>query len=133
MLKLRATGINELIAANNKLMKRLEENKDFEHMLDKIVEKARNNCPVGLTGDLMKAIRWEKIGKGQYVIICDIPYARWIEYGTRYFPVGKVTSPRGYKSSSGKMASVPFLRSAIWDVSRQFPEMMDSVVNVIYN
>lgn len=133
MFKLIGIGINELINANNKMIKSLEQAKDFEHMLDKIVEKARNNCPVGLTSDLMNAIRWEKVGKGQYTIICDIPYARYIEYGTRYFPVGKVTSPRGYKSSSGKMASVPFLRSAIWDVQRQFPDMIDSTINIIYN
>jgi hypothetical protein len=133
MLKLRGFGIAELIIANKKMIKRLGENKDFEHMLDKIVEKAINNCPVGSTGDLIKAIRWEKRGVGQYVIICDVPYARYIEYGTRYFPVGQVTSPRGYRSSSGKMASVPFLRSAIWDVSRQFSEMMDGTINIIYN
>lgn len=133
MFKLRGFGIVDLINANKKMIKSLEENKDFEHMLDKIVEKARNNCPVGKTGDLMKAIRWEKIGVGQYIIICDVLYAKYIEYGTRYFPVGEITSPRGYKSSSGKMASVPFMRSAIWDVSRQFPEMIDSTINIIYN
>jgi hypothetical protein len=133
MFNLRGLGITELIIANKKMIKRLGENKDFEHMLDKIVEKAINNCPVGSTEDLIKAIRWEKRGVGQYVIICDVPYARYIEYGTRYFPVGQVTSPRGYRSSSGKMASVPFMRSAIWDVSRQFPEMIDSTINIIYN
>lgn len=133
MFKFRVAGINELIIANNKMIKSLEQNKDFEHMLDKIVEKARNNCPVGSTRKLLKAIRWEKVGKGEYEIICDVPYAKYIEYGTRYFPVGKVTSPRGYKSSSGKMASVPFLRSAIWDVQRQFPEMIDTTINIIYN
>ena len=51
IFKLFGTGINELIHANNKMIKSLEQNKDFEYMLDKIVEKARNNCPVGLTGD----------------------------------------------------------------------------------
>lgn len=133
MFRLRGFGIAEFIATNKKMIKRLEGNKDFEHMLDKIVEKARNNCPVGSTRDLMTAIRWEQIGAGQYAIVCDVPYARYIEYGTRYFPVGKVTSPRGYRSSSGKMASVPFLRSAIWDVSRQFPEMIDNTISIIYN
>jgi hypothetical protein len=132
MFTLRGHGIQGLINANNKMIRSLEQNKDFEHMLDKIVEKARNNCPVGSTGKLRDSIRWEKRGKGIYVIICDVPYARWIEYGTRYFPVGKVTSPRGYRSSSGKMASVPFLRSAIWDVQRQFPGMLDSTINIIY-
>ena len=129
---IRARGIKELITANNKMIKRLEDNKDFEYMLDKIVEKARNNCPVK-TGDMENSIRWEKMSAGQYIITCNVPYARYIEYGTRYFPVGAVTSPRGYKSSSGKMSSVPFLRSAIWDVSRQFPNMINSTINIIYN
>lgn len=133
MFRLFGVGINELINANNKMIKSLEQCKDFEHMLDKIVEKAKNNCPVK-TGDMEKAIRWEKVGDGQYIIICDVPYAKYIEYGTRYFPVpDDVTSPRGYKSSSGKMSSIPFLRSAIWDVSRQFPNMIDSTINIIYN
>lgn len=132
MFSLKGIGITELIHANKKMIKRLEDNKDFEYMLDKIVEKARNNCPVK-TGDMEKAIKWEKVGAGQYVIICNVPYAKWIEFGTRYFPVGDVTSPRGYKSSSGKMASVPFMRSAIWDVQRSFPNMIDNTINIIYS
>jgi len=133
MFKLWGVGITELISANTKMIKSLEQRKDFEHMLDKIVEKARNNCPVK-TGDMLKSIRWEDAGDGQYTIICDVPYARYIEYGTRYFPVPEdVTSPRGYRSSSGKMASVPFLRSAIWDVQRGFPGMLDGTINIIYN
>ena len=132
MFRLFGVGITELINANNKMIKRLEDSKDFEYMLDKIVEKARNNCPVK-TGDMEKSIHWEKVGSGQYSIICNVPYSKFIEYGTRYFPVGEITSPRGYKSSSGKMSSVPFLRSAIWDVSRQFPDMIDSTINIIYN
>jgi len=132
MFEIKATGINEFLFANKKLIKRLESNEDFERMLDAIVEKARANCPVK-TGDMEKSIRWEMSGVGKYVIICDVPYAMYIEYGTRYFPVpDDPSSPRGYKSSSGKMASVPFLRSAIWDVSREFPGMIQNQIDIIY-
>ena len=132
MFNLKWLGINELITANTKMIKRIQQYKDFEEMLDKIVAKAKHNAPVK-TGRLRDSIRWEKRGIGVYALICDVPYAKYIEYGTRYYPVGDVTSPRGYKSSSGKMASVPFLRSAIWDVQREFPGMIDGVINIIYN
>jgi len=131
MFKLTATGITEFLTANKKLAKRIEDNKDFELMLDKIVKKARANCPVK-TRNMEKSIRWVTRGVGNYAIICDVPYAGYIEYGTRYFPVGSPESPRGYKSSSGKMASVPFLRSAIWDVSREFPGMIQKQIDILY-
>jgi len=132
MFNLQETGIAELIVGNKKLIERLKKNKDYEEMLDKIVEKAKNNCPVK-SRDMEKAIRWDKQGSNKYKITVEIPYAKYIEYGTRYFPVGKVESPRGYKSTSGKMASVPFLRSAVWDVKRNFPGKIRKVIDVVYN
>ena len=131
MFKLRAIGIAELIVGNKKLIERLKKNKDYEEMLDAIVEKAKNNCPVK-TGDMEKAIRWEKQGSNKYKITVEIPYAKYIEYGTRYYPIGTIESPRGYKSTSGKMASVPFLRSAIWDVKRRFPGKINNTISMIY-
>ena len=132
MFKLQITGIAAFIASNKKFVERLKKNTDYEEMLDKIVEKAKNNCPVD-TGRLMKSIRWERLGTSKYKIVVDVPYAKYIEYGTRYYPVGTVESPRGYSSTSGKMASVPFLRSAIWDVKRQFPNKIKETMNIIYN
>ena len=131
MFNLKFVGIAELITANKKLIERLKRNEDYEEMLDAIVIKAKHNCPVD-TGRLVKSIRWEKRGTNKYIIIADVPYAKYIEYGTRYYPVGTVESPRGYKSTSGKMASVPFLRSAIWDVTREFPGKINKTINIIY-
>ena len=131
MFKLRAAGINEFIFASKKFIKRLEDGTDFEEMLDEIVRLARVRCPVK-TGKMEKAIRWEKQGKGKYVIVCDVKYALYIEYGTRYFPVGSVEAPRKYKSTSGKLASVPFMRSAIWSVQRKFPDMISRTIDIVY-
>ena len=128
---IRARGVNKLIAANNKLIKRLEDNTDFEEILDEIVKLARERCPVK-TGDMEASIYWTDDGGGLYSIICAVPYSLYIEYGTRYFPIGSEDSPRKYKSSSGKMASVPFMRSAIWDINRKFPNKMFGIINVIY-
>jgi len=100
-------------------------------MLDDVVELARERCPVK-TGDMEKAIRWTKQGVGKYVIICDVPYSIYIEHGTRYFPVGSAESPRKYKSSSGKLANVPFIRSSIWDVQRKFQDKMFKTIDIIY-
>ena len=131
MFKLRATGINKLIIANNKFIKRLKENTDYEQILDEIVELARKRCPVK-TGNMEDSIYWRDGGNGWYFIICAVPYARYIEMGTRYFPVGSEDSPRKYKSTSGKMASVPFLRSSIWDINRKFPDKMFKTIAIIY-
>ena len=131
MFKLQAIGIQEFVIANKKLIKRLEKNTDFEKMLDDIVELARKRCPVK-TGDMEKAIRWEQQGKGKYVIICDVKYALYIEYGTRYFSVGNVDSPRVYKSTSGKTASVPFMRSSVWDIQRKFPAKIGKTIDIAY-
>jgi len=131
MFTLKITGITELITCNKKFIERLKRNTDYEEMLDAIVSKAKSNCPVD-TGRLEKSIHWEKQGSNSYRIVVNVPYAKYIEYGTRYYPVGSVESPRGYKSTSGKMASVPFLRSACWDVSRQFPNKIKKVIDIIY-
>ena len=131
MFKLQAVGIQEFILANKKFMKRLQDGADFEEMLDEVVNLARKRCPVK-TGDMEKAIRWEKQGEGRYVIICDVPYSRFIEWGTRYFPVGSEKAPRKYKSSSGKLASTPFLRSSIWDVQRKFKDKMFRTIDILY-
>lgn len=131
MFNLKFVGIAELITTNKKLIERLKRNEDYEEMLDAIVIKAKHNCPVD-TGRLKDSIRWEKRGTNKYIIIVDVPYAKYIEYGTRYYPVGTVESPRGYKSTSGKMASVPFLRSAVWDVSREFPNKIKKTMSIVY-
>lgn len=131
MFKLRAVGIQEFILANKKMIKRLQDGTDFEEMLNEIVELARERCPVK-TGNMEKSIRWIKRGTGNYVIICDVPYSRFIEYGSRYFSIGSVESPRKYKSTSGKMASVPFMRSSCWDVQRKFPDKMFRTIDILY-
>ena len=131
MFKLEAVGIQEFIIANKKFIKRLQDGKDYEEILTEIVRLARKRCPVK-SGDMEKSIRWTKQGVGKYVIIVDVPYSIYIEHGTRYFPVGTVESPRKYKSTSGKMSSVPFLRSSMWDVQRKFPNKMAKTIDLIY-
>jgi len=132
MFSLKAIGVKELIIANKKFMKRLNDGTDFENMLDEIVTLARKRCPVD-KGDAVKAIRWVQLGKGRYAIVCDVKHAIYIEHGTRYFPVpDDVSSLRTYKSTSGKMASVPFMRSSIWDVEHKFNEKMFRTIDLIY-
>lgn len=131
MFKLEAVGIQEFMIANKKFIERLQSGKDFEEMLNDIVELARERCPVK-TGNMEKSIRWVKQGTGRYVIICDVSYSRFIEYGTRYFEIGSIESPRKYKSTSGKMSSVPFMRSSIWDMQRKFQNKMFKTIDIIY-
>ncbi len=44
------------------------------------------NSPSGYvrTGRLRRSIRREKVAPGKHVVIADTPYARYVEYGTRY-------------------------------------------------
>jgi len=130
-------GIDELIKANTQFIKALEKGEITEQILDKIVRSAKYNAP-RKTGTLVKAIRWVKEGNGRYAIICDAtnqngdPYPNFLEFGTRFIPIGSVEAPRVYKTTTGKTAQMPFIRPAIYRMSKNFAGMISDVVKKIY-
>jgi hypothetical protein len=113
-------GLDDVI----KITERFSDPKIYERLLNEIVndcaELMRNFAPVdrGLLEDMIKVI---KIDKNKYMIVVDVPYAEFMEWGTKYFPVpDNPMSPRIRTSKSGKTAYHPFMRLAVYIVDAEF-------------
>jgi len=78
-------------------------------------------------GHLENSIHVRKIGKNEYFISIECPYAIFLEYGTRYIDVGSVNVPKPVISGSGKKAFRPFIRPAVWQAYRENPELIKRI------
>lgn len=126
---LNVTGLDAAIRFNS----RVAHNPKFQKMMEQIVSDSvsliRRYCPVD-TGNLMESIRYEKVNKYEFRIIIDVPYATYMEYGTKYFPAkgsGTPENPLLRTSTSGKECYFPFIRPAIWEMSKLFPQYIDKI------
>jgi len=113
-------GLDDLI----KIVDRFGDKKVYEKLLREIIydcaDLMRNFAPVdtGLLEDMIKVI---KIDANKYMIVVDVPYAEFMEWGTRYFPVPEnPMSPRIRTSKSGKTAYHPFMRLAVYLIDAEF-------------
>jgi len=121
-VRARITGITEL----QEVLKKVNEKNlsaSVAELVEDAAELARAYAPQK-TGALEEGIHVVKEGDGKYSIIVDVPYASAMEYGTKYFPVGGVDSPRSRTSSSGKPCFHPFLRPAVWQTMKEYPEIL---------
>jgi len=122
MIKAKITGITEL----QELLKKVNE-KNLKATLEEAVtiatELTREYAP-RKTGALEESIHYIKKTDGSFDIIVDVPYAEAMEYGTKYFPVGTIENPRSRTSSSGKPCYHPFMRPAIWQTMKEFPDII---------
>jgi hypothetical protein len=125
-IKAKITGANEVIRLNNELIKPENFNKIRDEVIVKIYDKTKEYAPVK-TGKLESSIRLVKDGN-EYSIIVNVPYAEYMEYGTKFFPVGTASSPRARTSTSGKACYHPFLRTAVWDVMNGFPQIIEKAL-----
>jgi len=120
-------GLDEAI----KIVDRFSDKKVYERLLKEIVEDAadlmRNFAPVD-TGKLEEAIKVIKLDNNKYAIVVDIDYAHFMEYGTKYFPVGTPESPRSRTSKSGKSSYHPFVRLAIYIIDAEFDQYFRKIL-----
>jgi len=107
---------------NGNLRRSLRSNKLGKTIMRKTYELVVQYAPVD-TGALVNSVRLIE-GRNIYYIIITVPYAEFMEYGTRYFPVGTPSSPRSRVSKSGKQCLHPFMRTAVWDVMNEFDEIV---------
>ena len=134
MFTVQIKGLNELIAKNNLVIKMLERGDPAEELVKRIVRSAKRFAPRD-TGKLVASIHYERIGKNKFKIVADAvnengePYPIYLEFGTRYIHVGTTSSPRTYKTTSGKTAHLPYIRSAIWRSTTQ--KDINAVVKMI--
>jgi HK97 gp10 family phage protein len=57
-------------------------NKPVEDVATYVVQQAQSYAPIGETGQLHDNISYQMTGDGQATVICDVPYAEYVEFGT---------------------------------------------------
>ena len=114
-----AWGLNDLI----KIVDRFADKKIYEKLLKEIVydcaDLMRGFAPTD-RGLLEESIKVIKIDNNKYIIVVDVPYAEFMEWGTKYFPVGTPEAPRVRASKSGKTAYHPFMRLSVYLIDAEF-------------
>lgn len=120
------TGLNQAVRFNRKVADDTPLLEMHEQIVKDTVSLMRRYAAVD-TGEMMNAIRYEKLGGGKFKIIVDVPWAIYQEYGTKMMPVGTPESPKAITSTSGKSAFRPFMRPAIFLINEEFDEYIKRV------
>lgn len=120
------SGYDEFIKFNEKITQEAFD-KIHEEIINDTVSLIRQRAPVD-TGRLIDAITWIRVNTNQWKIIVGVDYAVYMEYGTRYFPVGTTNSPRIRTSASGKMCYHPFVRPSFWEMNKLFPQYIERIL-----
>jgi hypothetical protein len=122
------TGLESVKEINTILM----DEKTYETFLDVLAEYtldlAKQYAPrktgalesggIIITGEKQRIISFE-----------SIPYAKYMEYGTQYFPVdGTPEAPMARTSTSGKPCYHPFIRSAAYKAVNEIDTMLDEII-----
>jgi len=121
------TGMTDFERRVKGLMNKKTYEIPFTAVVGETARLARQYAPVD-TGDLEASIKATKVGFGKYSITSDVPYASFMEFGTKYFPVGDAESPRARTSTSGKACFHPFMRSAAYEMMNKFPEIAKKIL-----
>jgi hypothetical protein len=119
MFKVKVVGLKKLQSDTKKCMNALETGSYLDDFMQRLVKMIKYNAP-RKTGALIASVSYEKLSKDTYRINVSAtnergePYPYFLEFGTKYIRVGTPENPRVYQSSSGKMAQLPYVRSAIY-------------------
>jgi hypothetical protein len=121
------TGMDKVLKINEILM----DKNNYIELLDAVAQDtlnlAKKYAPVD-TGVLEAGGIKQSIENSRIVSFDNIPYAKYMEYGTRYFPVGDEVLPRARTSTSGKPCFHPFLRSAMYQIMQMLPEYFNNSI-----
>ena len=127
MTSVQMIGIDEVIKITDKLSKKETYDKFYNKIVNECADLMRNFAPVD-TGRLEDSIKVMRKGMNEYEIIVGVPYAVFMEWGTRYFPVGTPESPRVRPSKSGKIAYHPFMRLAVYIIDDEFNYLIKRIL-----
>lgn len=131
MFSVQFRGLDKIITKNRLAIQMLERGDLAEELVKRIVRSAKRFGPRH-KGDLVKSISYQRIGPNKFKIVATAtnekgePYPVFLEFGTRFIKIGTPSSPRVYRTSSGKTAHLPYIRSAIWRSTQQ--KDIDAVV-----
>lgn len=119
-IRVKVTGLQELIANNKRAIKALRRGIFTKALADKIKRRAKYVAP-RKTGKLVRRIDYIMKGPNEVTFTCDavneqgVAYPEILEFGlSRYIPIGTAKSPRIILSGNGKTAYLPFYRWAIY-------------------
>lgn len=137
-IKIRVTGIDDIVRKNKQVMKLMEKG-DFEEEVGKrVVNRAKYRAP-RKSGKLVRGIHVKKTGKNTISVVCDtvnengVPYPVFLEYGTRYIPIGTPEAPRAIRSSSGKTAFMPYLRWSVVRTNKELGKIFKEIILKPFN
>jgi len=132
VLNAHVTGIAEALSQIKGLQKKLDSGEISDKIAEHIKDLAIKFCPRSNINHkhLDESIYLKKI-KNIYQLVADKPYATYVEYGTRFIPVGEVENPFYYISTGGKFSSRPFLRPAIYKGIKDAQRIVDEIVEKI--
>ena len=125
-MTLTVTGLTAAMNFTRKVTKGSGLEQMHEDIVKDTVSLMRQYAAVD-TGEMMNAIRYEKLGDCKFRIIIDVAWAIYQEYGTKYMPAGSPEHPKPVTSTSGKPAFRPFARPAVWLINEEFPEYIKRV------
>lgn len=137
-LKVQTKGLQQLIAKNQKVIEAIESGTLTDEIQKRTVNRAKYRAP-RKKGTLVRSIHAVKTGKHSFKLICDAtnkkgePYPEFLEYGTRFIKVGKPSSPRMIKSSSGKTAFLPYMSWAVWRTLQEVPKIFRDKILKYYH
>lgn len=120
MFSIEITGLKKVISKMSKMPDAVNESVEdsISVVADMAKEFARENCPVGDTGNLRDSIFVVK-HKDRFELGATMPYTVFNEYGCYNIRVGSVEHPIPGRYSGMR----PFLRPAMIRASRAFPEI----------
>ena len=127
-MRVTITGIDELGRFN----KKLSDGKALTDAVSKLIMDTamliRRYAPRN-TGALEDSIVVLKTGQNTWYIDVGVPYAYYMEFGTRYFHYGithggTAQSPEARTSTSGKPCYHPFMRPAVWQMMMRHKEIL---------
>lgn len=134
----RATGLKKLIAHNQKAIAAFNNRELIKAIKDRAVYYAKYRGPRD-TGRLVRSIHGEVNDSEGFSLICDavnakgVAYPEFLEYGTRFIPVGTPENPIRYKSTSGKTAHRPYMAWALYETKKKMKEIINNTIKKFYD
>ena len=135
-IRVKTKGLAEFIGSNKQVIKALEDGTFSDAIAKKVVRRAKYRGP-RKKGKLVRGIRSIRIKNG-FKLICDVvnergdPYPAFLEHGTRFIRIGTPENPRAIKSSSGKLAFLPYMSWAVWRTLQEAQKIFKDKIIKLY-
>lgn len=128
MTSVEITGMRDVLRVVHKFGDIKKYDEFHREVINETAELMRNFAPVR-EGYLEESIKVIRLGPNKCAIVVNVPYAEFMEWGTKYFPVGDPDSPRVRSSTiTGKIAYHPFMRTAVWIMDDNYSEIFKRIL-----